>query len=94
MSMSHRSRKWLAGLWLAALLVLPLHVGAGTAPPSPADEVTLGESFVGVMLAMVCGASIAVARYAPHPAVIATAVGSCTGMLLDAWVTPDSPPGR
>jgi peptidoglycan/LPS O-acetylase OafA/YrhL len=77
-----------------ALALSPVAARAQSpAPGSPDGRGTVGpESAVGVLMAVVCGASINVARYVPAPIVIAVAGASCIVGLLDALLTPDPKP--
>lgn len=85
MRLIRRPRAWLASGILVLALAVPL--------PSVAQELSGGpatpDTLVGALLAVVCGASINVARVFPHPLVVATAIGSCAGAFLDAISTPD-----
>jgi hypothetical protein len=76
----------MVALALAALLLAPLPARAvdGTDPPSDS-------SLVGVVFAVVCGASISITRMLPVPVVVATGAFACLGMLVDAMVSPDHP---
>lgn len=79
-------RRPLAALALLAALLAPLPARAGDLDPST------GESWVGVVFAVICGASISINRFAPGtPIVVAVGAVACFGMLVDAMATPDAP---
>jgi hypothetical protein len=85
----HRSkspRRTLVALGLAALLLAPLPVRAGDGTAPPTDS-----SMLGVCFAVICGASVSIARAIPVPIVAATAGIACLAMLADAMATPDAP---
>ena len=82
-------RRRIAPLVLALALSLPAHAFAADAPSPPDSGAPPGDTVVGALLAVVCGASLNVARVFPHPFVIATAVGSCLGAVIDAISTSD-----
>ena len=86
MHRSKRPRQALIALGLVALLLAPLPARAvdGTAPPTDS-------SMVGVIFAVVCGASISITRMLPVPIVVATGAVACFGMLVDAMASPDAP---
>jgi hypothetical protein len=86
MHRSKRPRRTLVALGLAALLLSPLPARAvdGTEPPTDS-------SVVGVIFAVICGASISITRMLPIPIVVASGAVACFGMLVDAMVTPDTP---
>lgn len=82
-----RSRRALAALALVALLFAPLP-GRALAEDVPDPEGTKA----GVILAVICGASLSLSRLAPGvPIVVSVAIFSCLGMLADAMTTPDAP---
>lgn len=70
---------------LAALSLAPLPVRAAGTDAPPAG------SPAGVVMAVICGASIAIARIQPVPIVVAVGAVACFTMLADAWATPDVP---
>lgn len=86
MNRSKRPRGTLVALGLAALLLAPLPARAvdGNTPDT-------GSSMVGVVFAVICGASISITRMLPVPIVVATGAVACFGMLVDAMATPDNP---
>lgn len=81
-----RLRRPLAALALLAVLCAPLPARAeDTAPPA-------GESWVGVIFAVICGASISINRFVPGtPIVVVVGAVACLGMLADAMAEPDTP---
>lgn len=81
-----RLRRPLAALALLAALCAPLPVRAED-PGPPA-----GESWAGVIFAVICGASFTINRFAPGtPIVVVVGAVACLGMLADAMATPDTP---
>ena len=72
---------------LTALGVLVVLAPASTAATAGQAAPT---SVVGALLAVACGASINILTWgAVHPGVIAVAVASCAGMVIDALLTKD-----
>lgn len=81
-----RLRRPLAALALLAVLCAPLPARAED-PEPPA-----GESWVGVVFAVICGASVTINRFVPGtPIVVVVGAVACLGMLADAMATPDTP---
>ena len=86
MHRSKRPRRTLVALGLAALLLAPLPARAvdGSSPDT-------GSTMVGVVFAVICGASISISRMLPIPIVVATGAVACFGMIVDALASPDAP---
>lgn len=83
----HRLRRSLALFGLLAVLLAPFPVRAEGDEAPPTDE-----TWVGVVFATICGASLNINRWTPGvPIVVVVGVASCFGMLADAMATPDVP---
>lgn len=81
-----RLRRPLAALAFVAALLAPLPARAEE-PLPPAEE-----SPIGVIFAVICGASIHINRQLPGlPIVVVVGAAACLGMLVDAMATPDGP---
>lgn len=82
-----RPRRALATLALAAMLIAPLPTRA-----LGGDAATPDETRIGVIFAVICGASASISRLAPGiPIVVSVTIFSCAAMLMDAMASPDTP---
>jgi len=90
---SRRFRLALAALALASIVTLPLPSRAQDTDPALGGLPPVSDTVVGACMAIICGASLNVLKVEPHPAVIASAVGSCLAAFLDALFTPDGTGG-
>ena len=78
---------------LLALALSPVAAQAQSPSAAPADRgAVTPQSPVGVLMAIVCGASVGVSRFVPAPIVVAVAGASCLVALLDAVFTSDEKP--
>ena len=80
-----RLRRSLALFALLAMLLAPFPARAWGEDEPPTDE-----SMVGVVFAVLCGASASINRMVPGvPIVVVVGAVSCFGMFMDAMASPD-----